>query len=250
MTRTMTNGHDRTADPAEFTFWRDHTQISLSPVAAPSVLGLFGYAASTFMVAANLVGWYGNTATTPLILFPFFMVFGGVAQFLAGMWSYRARDTLATAVHGTWGSFWFGYGIYQLLISLGVLPGATANPIAGTAFGYWFIVLAALTWMFFFASLAENIAMATVLVALAAGSTLLAIAFTAGMMGAVLTVGSYLLLVSALLAFYTGSAMVLESTYKRVVLPLGKRGEPDVPGTAGKHVIGYEMGEPGIKVGQ
>ena len=45
------------ADTADYDFWRDHSTITLSPVAAPSILGLFGFAAATFMVAANLAGW-------------------------------------------------------------------------------------------------------------------------------------------------------------------------------------------------
>src|SRR5919199_5006478 len=84
------------------------TRVVLQPIAAPSVLGLFGFAGATFIVAANLAGWYGNHVTTPLVLAPFALVFGGIAQFFAGMWAYRARDGLATAMHGMWGSFWIG----------------------------------------------------------------------------------------------------------------------------------------------
>src|SRR3954447_5261223 len=80
-------------------------RIFLQPVAAPSVLGLFGFGAATFMVAANLAGWYGSTTTSPLFLSPSAATLAGVAQFPAGMWAYRARDALATAMHGTWGSF-------------------------------------------------------------------------------------------------------------------------------------------------
>src|SRR3954452_9009874 len=58
-------------------------RVVLQPIAAPSVLGLFGFAGATFVVAANLAGWYGNTST-PGYLFPFAAFFGGVAQFLAG----------------------------------------------------------------------------------------------------------------------------------------------------------------------
>src|SRR5690242_20270733 len=71
----------------------DHTRIVLSPIAAPSVLGLFGFAGATFVVAANLAGWYG-TSNSPSYLFPFAAVFGGLAQFVAGVWAYRARDSL------------------------------------------------------------------------------------------------------------------------------------------------------------
>ena len=41
-------------------------------------------AAATFMVASNLAGWYGSTTTSPLFLFPFAAILGGVAQFTAG----------------------------------------------------------------------------------------------------------------------------------------------------------------------
>jgi uncharacterized protein len=43
--------------------WLDHTRVFLQPIAAPSILGLFGFA--------------------------------------AGMWAFRARDGLASAIHGT-----------------------------------------------------------------------------------------------------------------------------------------------------
>ena len=80
-------------------------RVFLQPIAAPSVLGLFGFAGATFIVAAHMAGWYGSTAT-PGYLFPFAFFFGGVAQFTAGMWAYRARDAVATAMHGMWGAFW------------------------------------------------------------------------------------------------------------------------------------------------
>ena len=40
--------------------WRDHARVFLQPIAAPSILGLYGFAAATFMVTAHQVGWYGN----------------------------------------------------------------------------------------------------------------------------------------------------------------------------------------------
>lgn len=234
---------------AEFTYWRDHTTISLQPVAAPSILGLYGFAVSTFMVAANLAGWYGDETTTPLILFPFAFAFGGIAQLLAAMWAYRARDALATGVHGAWGSFWIGYGIYQLLVAVHLAPGVPANRAAAVAFGFWFIGLAAVTWVAFAAALAENIAVSLVLLTLAAGSTLLAIGWTLGL-GIWTTIGAIVLVASAVLAWYAASAMVLQATAKRVVLPMGLRGQPQRPGTIPRQRIQYEPGEPGVRAGQ
>src|SRR3954454_6513369 len=96
-------------------------RVFLQPIAAPSVLGLFGFAGATFIVAANMAGWYGNTST-PGYLFPFAAFFGGLAQFTAGMWAYKARDAVATAMHGMWGAFWLGYGVLMLLVATKTLP--------------------------------------------------------------------------------------------------------------------------------
>jgi succinate-acetate transporter protein len=152
-----TNGGD-------YQYWRDHTQIALQPVAAPSVLGLYGFAGATFIVAAQLAGWYGDS-TTPQFLFPFAAVFGGIAQFLAGMWAYRARDALATAMHGMWGSFWIAYGILFLLVATGALTA----PTPFVALGFWFIPLAAITFAGAVAASAENLGLVAVLGTLAAG---------------------------------------------------------------------------------
>jgi succinate-acetate transporter protein len=230
------------------TFWRSHTQISLQPVAAPSILGLFGFAAATFMVAANLAGWYG-TAATPLILFPFALIAGGLAQFLAGMWSFRARDGLATAMHGMWGSFWLAYGLFWTFVTLGRLPAVSISRTAELGFGYWFIVLAAITWVGALAALARTMALALTLAVLAAGSTILAIAWAWPVAGAVKPAGD-VLVAAAVIAFYTASALMLEGSFQRPVLPVGQLWPRIVRGGSRPEPIQYAQGEPGVKVGQ
>jgi succinate-acetate transporter protein len=225
---TDTEGCRTAAEPPEYGSPRDHTTIALLPVAAPSILGLFGFAAATFMVAANLAGWYG-TAETPLILFPFALAAGGIAELLAAMWAYVSRHGLATAMHGIWGSFWIGYGLYNLLIALAVLPPATTDPTAAVAFGFWFVVLSVITLVGAIAATAENIALTTVLATLAASSALLAIALLGGVR-AVQAIGAYLLLASAVLAWYLAAAMILEATAGRAVLPIGRRRAVQLPG--------------------
>jgi uncharacterized protein len=223
-------------------------RIFLQPVAAPSVLGLFGFAGATFMVAANLAGWYGSTTTSPLFLFPFAAVLGGVAQFTAGVWAYRARDALATAMHGTWGSFWIAYGIFWWLVA-----NHTVTPPAGSTFvplGYWFIVLAAITASGTLASVAESGALFSVLATLTAGSVLLAISYLIGS-STVLTWGGWVLVVSAVLAWYTATAMLLAASSGRIVLPLFKWShEANTPGGRPMVPVQFADGEPGVKMGQ
>jgi succinate-acetate transporter protein len=229
-------------------FWGERTRVVLSPVAAPSILGLFGFAVSTFMVSANLAGWYGDNAT-PLVLFPFALAFGGIAQLLAAMWSFKARDALASAVHGAWGSFWIGYGIYVLLVAVHVLPGPTAARFTEAGFGYWFIGLAAITFSGMLAAFGENLALSSVLATLFAGSALLAIGLVVPL-SFLVPIGAIVLVASAVLAWYTATAMMLQAIYHRPVLPVGALQRPDAAPASARTSIDCLDTEPGVKIGQ
>jgi uncharacterized protein len=237
--------------PAEIADWRDRTRIFLRPIAAPSILGLFGLAGATFIVAAWFAGWYGNT-NTPEFLFPFAAAFGGVAQFAAAMWAYVGRDAIATAVHGTWGAFWIGFGLLFLLVANGTL---TLSGAAFDAFGFWFFALAVITAFCAAAATFENIALTAVLGLLAAGAAFLGIGYftdstpTAG--DGWLLVGGWVLIASAIAAAYTAGAMLLESAAGQVVIPLGKyEREANIPGRRITSAIELEHGEVGVRQGQ
>jgi succinate-acetate transporter protein len=216
-------------------------RVFLQPIAAPSILGLYGFAGATFMVAAYMAHWFGSAHST-LLLVPFAAFFGGLAQFLAGMWAYKARDGLATAMHGMWGAFWMAYGILQWLIASG-----RAEAPVGASFpelGYWFIVLAAITWVGSAAAAAENKALVTVLAFLAGGSTIAAIGYLAGAEHLLILAG-YLFIISALVAWYAASALMLFESFGRVVWPVGKTAHAlQMP------AITPGVGEPGVIRGQ
>ena len=231
---------------------RDHTRVFLQPIAPPSILGLFGFAGATFIVAAWLAGWYGSPST-PLFLAPFWLTFGGIAQLLAGMWAYRARDGLATAMHGMWGAFWIAFGILFILDAAGALT-ATA-PAFKDAFGYWFFALAVITGCGAIAAIVESIGLFSVLTTLAVGSAFVAIGYltnaapAAG--GGWLQAAGWVLFASSVLATYTATAMMLESTWGRVVLPLGKLAKrANIPGERFTIPVEHEFAEPGVRHGQ
>src|SRR5437764_8424120 len=158
--------------------WRTHARVFLQPIAAPSILVLFGFSAATFMVTAYLVGWYGK-ATSPLLIFPFATAAGGIAQGAAALWAFKARDGLATAIHGIWAAFWLGYGFLNFMIALKLIP-APAPHAAAPELGYWFFALAAITLVGMIASLGENLALSSVLAPLWVGAALLGVFYTLG----------------------------------------------------------------------
>jgi hypothetical protein len=229
--------------------WRSQTRVVLQPIAAPSILGLFGFAGATFIVAANLTGVVGD-ASSPSVLFPFAAVFGGLTQLLAGMWAYRARDGVATAMHGTWGSFWIAYGILQVLH----LTHAVAVPPVGEAsseLALWFWVLAAITAAGTIAAAAESIALTFVLAALAAGSGFAAGSWMNGN-AALMHAAGWIFVGSAGLAFYLASALMIAGAWGRTILPIGKPSgrRRNVPGEPFMDPIEFEYGEPGVRQGQ
>jgi uncharacterized protein len=228
--------------------WRDHTRVFLQPIAAPSILGLYGFAVATFMVTAYQVGWYGH-ASSPLLIFPFATAAGGIAQGAAALWAFKARDALATAVHGIWAAFWLGYGFLNFMIALKLIP-APAPHAAVPELGYWFFTLAAVTLVGMIASLGESLALTAVLAPLTVGVALLGVFYIEGGSGWE-KVGGYVTMASSFTAFYAASAMMLASAMGRVVLPLGKyRREANIPGRQHSYPIQFALGEPGVKQGQ
>lgn len=239
------------SEQGEFAFWQERSRIFLQPIAAPSILGLFGLATATMMVGAWMAAWYG-TVLTPLTLFPFILTAGGIAQFMAGMWSYRARDGLATAVHGIWGAFWFAFGLLYLMVSLGGLP-ALIVPRIGVAdpgFAFWFVVMCVITGLCALAAMAENLGMAAVLMLLSVGSGFTAAGFFAGASWPVRVAG-WLFVISAAIALYTAAAMMLENTFGRTVLPMGRySAAANIPGRRATRPLEYRYGQPGVRIGQ
>jgi len=190
------------------------TRVLLQPIAAPSILGLAGFAGATFIVASNLAGWWG-TPKPPLALAPFAAMFGGLAQFMAGMWAYKARDAIATLAHGTWGSFWLACLILNILIGTHVVAEPTPwyhNPEVG----FWFFALAITTGIAAVAAFAESLGLVAVLSTLAAGSGVLAGAFI----------------------------------YSRMDGPRWRAGRGEHSGRKPTRPIELEWAEPGVKMGQ
>ena len=228
--------------------WLARTRVFLTPIAAPSIMGLFGFAIGTIMLGAWQAGWYG-TPTTPLFIWPFAMAAGGVMQMVAAVASLRARDGVATAVHTAWGSFWLGWGILQLLVVTHVMPFVPLG-VANPSFAIWFVVLTLVTMWGALGSLAQSGLVFIVLSTLTAASAVTAAGLWAGSLGTV-QAGGWLYVVSAAAAWLTAGAMTLEHSFGRTIIPLLKwKKAANVPGGAATRPLNYPAGMPGVRVGQ
>jgi hypothetical protein len=228
--------------------WVARSRVMLTPIAAPSIMGLFGFAMATVMLGAYQAGWYG-TAVTPLVIWPLALFAGGIMQGVAAIASLRARDGVAVAVHTAWASFWVGWGILQLLVAVHVMapiPLGAASP----SFAMWFVVLTLVTFWGALGALAQNMLVFLTLGVLTAASAVTAAGIWAGSLGTV-NAGGWLFVISAAAAWLAGGAMVLEHSFGRSIIPVGKWSKAaNVPGAKVTDPIAYPAGMPGVRVGQ
>lgn len=228
--------------------WISRSRVFLTPMAAPSIMGLFGFTIGTVMLGAYQAGWYGSAAT-PLVIWPLAMFAGGIMQSVAAVASLRARDGLAVAVHTAWGSFWVAWGTLQILVLVRLLP-AIPLGAASASFAFWFIVLTLVTFWGALAALAQNLLLFVTLGTLTAASAVTAAGFYAGSLGAD-RIGGWLYVVAAAAAWLLAGAMVLENSFGRSIIPLGVwSARANVPGAKVTDPLAYPAGMPGVKVGQ
>jgi hypothetical protein len=211
--------------------------ISLQPIASPWGVGLASLAITSFFLGAYYAGWYG-TNLTPVLLFPFVLLFGGIIPLVASIWMFRARDVLGTVALGVWGAFWLGAGIFNWAYRADI---AVLGPMALVGdFAFLSFALAAITLSAAIAALGENTGVFGTLVSLTAGAALLSLAQLQGST-ALLGAAGYAFLLAALFGWYTATALMLSTTMERDILPLGR-----FKATTESPAVEDGAGEPGV----
>ena len=180
--------------------------------ANPAPLGLFGFAFTTWMLCMFNVKWWG-IETFPLMCSTAF-VFGGTAQFVAGLMEYPRGNTFGTVAFCSYGCFWFAFALY--LMAFG-----GKGPL--NYLGAWLVIWAVFTFVLWIATLkAGGRALQLVFLTLWVAFLLLGLSHLLPKdIGDVLhTTGGYVGLLCAALAFYLASAQVLNEVYEKPLLPV------------------------------
>ncbi|KAF7712102.1 Uncharacterized protein PECH_004450 [Penicillium ucsense] len=221
--------------------------IFLKPIAAPAALGLAGFAGSTFITSTYIAEWWGS-ANSPTIFFPFVAFWGGLGQFIAGLFGYAARDTLVTVIHVLWGSFWMSIGVLYLLTATGSLPPHPID-VHFPELASWMVVLAFFTWSGAIAASARDLVLCAVLTFLAIGTTIACCLFAYGSgVGTGMKAAAYFWIISSILAWWRVTVYLIEEAFGKSSVvkffpifrtPAEKRRPLVVPG----------FGEPGVKRG-
>lgn len=185
---------------------------SVQSIADPAPLGLAAFAMTTFVLSvvnAQLI----DQAALPVVL-ALTLFYGGIGQFAAGMWEFRRGNTFGALAFTSFGAFWLSYWYFVTFLAAGLAHANEAGPATGLFLLAWTIF----TGYMLIASIRVSAAVMAVFLFL----FLTFLALTIGAMSAITnwtTIGGWLGLITAVVAWYASFAGVMNSTFKKTVLP-------------------------------
>ncbi|NCC30733.1 MAG: hypothetical protein EOM24_01770 [Chloroflexia bacterium] len=175
----------------------------------PAVVGLAAFGLTTMMLQFHNVGWAG---IGPVIWLG--LIFGGLAQFIAGLQEQKTGNNFGYAAFTSYGSFWIALGLLLIGNELKFFASST------TDIGWFMVVWALFTGILWVGSMRVNGALAATFTLLLAGFILLALAHF-GFPGLTVVAG-YVLMVCAAMAWYVMAHLIFQDLFGRDVLPVGK----------------------------
>jgi uncharacterized protein len=183
------------------------TPPATSPFGDPGALGLAAFALTTFVLSVANAGLIPSAASVlGLALF-----YGGIAQMVAGVWEFANRNTFGATAFLSYGGFWLAF--WYLLSTDG------ASEAGASGVGVFLLAWGIFTLYMTVAAIKTTGSILAVFVALTLTFFALALGELTG--SAVLShLGGWLGIVTAVLAWYGSFAVVLNSTYRRTVLPV------------------------------
>jgi succinate-acetate transporter protein len=182
-------------------------------IADPGALGLGAFAGTTFVLSLFNAGLVDQAKLVAVVL-PLALLYGGLAQVLAGMWEFRKNNTFGAVAFTSYGAFWISLFYYLRFVAPG-LPAADAHVATGIFLLMWTIFTAYMT----LASVKTNAVLTAVLGSLLVTFALLTIA-EFSLNTTVTHAGGFLGLLVAALAWYASAASVVNTTWGRTVLPV------------------------------
>jgi succinate-acetate transporter protein len=201
----------------------DPTAAATDPtrgIADPGPLGLAAFALTTFVLSLFNAG-IAPESLEPAVL-PLALFYGGIAQFVAGLWEFRKANTFGATAFCSYGAFWLAFAAYVQFIEPKLLASGATESDVKTATGIFLVGWALFTLYMLVASLRTTAGLISVFVTLFLTFLLLAIADLTGA-STLAVVGGIVGIVSALCAWYTSAAVVTNETWGRTVLPVGPR---------------------------
>jgi uncharacterized protein len=209
-----------TTDDAPAAPTNDAPAVVAPAIADPAPLGLAAFALTTFLLsvanAGGVAGFAKGASGNAWLGYAF--AYGGLAQLLAGMWEFKNRNVFGATAFSSYGGFWIGLGLWALLVA----PHTTGTQ-AARDLGWILLAFAIFNTYMLIISTQLNMAVFGVFLTLELTEILLFIGnFTTKTgTGGLITVGGVLGIITAVVAWYTSAAGVMNGIKGKQVFPVG-----------------------------
>ncbi len=195
-------------------------------IADPAPLGLAAFALTTFLLSVINAGW--AKTSTGFDWWGYAIAYGGLCQLLAGMWEFRNKNVFGATAFSTYGGFWIGVGLWLHFIA----PTAT-NPVSlNRDLGWILLAFAIFNTYMLIISTQVNMAVFLVFLTLELTEIFLFLGnFTTKVAAlppfathntTLIQIGGIIGVITALVAWYTSAAGVMNGHKGRQVFPVGK----------------------------
>ncbi len=186
---------------------------TLPKIANPAPLGLAAFGVTTAVLSSINAGFLPPEATAAVV--PLAFAFGGLAQLITGVLEYANGNTFGTVAFTSYGSFWLWYASLVWSVGAGWLkpPAAVGVAVVLLMWGIFSLYM----WICTFKA---NKCIFAIFLALSATFFLLAAGDHGWAPGKHL--GGITGLVAAGFALYVSFAEVMNGTFGKEILPLGR----------------------------
>jgi succinate-acetate transporter protein len=184
----------------------------LHGVADPAPLGLAAFALTLFLLSAKNAGWTQGTEAW----LGFAFAYGGLVLLLAGMWEFRNRQVFEATAFSTYGGFWIGLALYTQFVA----PRATGQAQVFNDLAWILLAFAVCNTYLLLWSTQVNEAVLAFFLVLELTEIVLFIGYFANASG-LITLGGYLGVLAALVAWYASAAGVINGMVGREALKVG-----------------------------
>ena len=188
-------------------------------LAEPAPVALFGFAIGTLLIGFVIAGAWPKASLIGLV--PALLWFAGVGQFVAGLFSLARGSTMGATAFCSFGMGNIIAGSFIWMQSAGIIP---QIPQTGQMLGLGLLCFGYIALTLFVAGFRANLAYVVTLALLTPGYVLAGASYLNGGIPGLAPWGGWFLVASAVCAFYTASAITINSQWCREVLPLGKLG--------------------------
>jgi len=180
-------------------------------LANPAPLGLAGFGITTLLL--NVVNAEIISKDAIGMVLPVGLFYGGLAQFMAGMWEAKKNNTFGFTAFSSYGAFWMAFAVMEILMINGAL-----EPVSHEGLTVFLVAWGIFTTYMFIGTIKISVALMVVF----AGLAILFYLLAWGQHNAdVHKFAGYEGLFTAGAALYASAAGVINETWGRNLLPLG-----------------------------